>query len=77
MADLVGRGGEGRGPSFSQFSEPIARDDNSKQTLRRAATGQLCNDTPSRRETLAIKISTTTPVLHQKTRQIGFTWHLE
>jgi uncharacterized protein YgiM (DUF1202 family) len=45
------------------------------------ATGKLCarnlDDTPSRDETLAIKISTTTPVLHQKTRQTGFAWLLE
>jgi hypothetical protein len=35
------------------------------------------NDTPSRLEILAIKISTTTPVLHRKTRQIVFAWPLE
>jgi hypothetical protein len=52
-------------------SEPGTRRQNSK----------LCawhlNDTPSRDETLAIKISTTTPVFHQKTRQIAFAWHPE
>jgi len=42
------------------------------QILRRTL-----NDTPSRELTLAIKISPTTPVFHQKTRQIDFAWYPE
>ena len=63
----------GRPPFRSQSPESACWNTPPKeQTLR-----PNLNDTPSRDETLAIKISTTTPVFHQKSRQTAFAWHLE
>ncbi|KAL2263020.1 hypothetical protein VTK26DRAFT_8612 [Humicola hyalothermophila] len=58
---------------FNQSPEPEPWNTPPKQqTLR-----PNLNDTPSRDVTLAIKISTTTPFSHQKSRRIVFAWYLE
>jgi hypothetical protein len=72
-----GLGAVGQGPpsggAKSQSLETVAGNSREMQTLQRHRN----NVSSPGDETLAIKISTTTPVLHQETREIGFAWHVE
>jgi hypothetical protein len=61
----------GHVPSMSQSPEP-APGKPPQQNLHRHF-----NDIPSRDETLAIKISTTTLFFHQKNRATDVAWHPE
>lgn len=66
----------GKPPPFGFSQSTVCRGMEHAAKTANSAPGNL-NDTPSRDPTLAIKIPTTTPVLHRKIRQIGFAWHRE